>query len=206
MLIIGLAGGSGSGKGVVCSLLSQRGLKIIDTDKIYKKMTAPGGICLPLLAEKFGFDIILADGSLNRKALAKIVFAGEGHTERKRTLEKITHKLILDETRDRIAVYKSEGVPAVVIDAPLLFESGFDKECDILVGVIADEQIRINRIIERDGLTEEQANQRIAAQLTNEYIKEHSDHTILNNGSIEELELQVSHLYDKLLFNEETNK
>ena len=199
MLTIGLAGGSGSGKGEVGAIFQKFGFKVIDTDKIYRKMTAPGGACLIPLAEEFGFGIILADGSLNRKALARIVFTGEGHTERKRRLEQITHRLILDETRKRIADYKSKGVCAgIIVDAPLLFESGFDKECDKIIGVVADKAKRIERIVQRDKITEQRAEERIAAQLSDEYVISRSDFVITNDGAKEELELQVTEIINKL--------
>lgn len=204
MLTIGLAGGSGSGKGTVASVFAEYGIPSIDTDYIYRKMTSPGGECIPLLAEEFGFGIILADGSLNRKALARIVFSEGGEGAKKR-LEAITHKLILEEVRKILEEYRKAGKAAALVDAPLLFESGFDRECDKIIAVVADKPTRVMRIINRDKISEEQAKRRIEAQLPDDYIISKSDFLIVNNGEISELKIQIENIINSLLKGENKN-
>ena len=199
MLIIGLCGGSGSGKGTVGRLFQGFGYRSIDTDKLYRKLITPGGDCIPELVEEFGFGIMLADGSVNRRALAREVFESEDSQRKKQRLDEITHKHILNKARQKIALFESEGVKVVFVDAPLLFESGFDKECDYTLGIIADENIRISRIMERDDISEEKAIKRIKSQLKNDILIQKCDFIIENNGTEEELSEKVSLLAEKLL-------
>ena len=199
MLVIGLAGGSGSGKGSVCAIFREFGFEFIDTDALYGKLTAPGGKCIGPLVSEFGKVILNEDGSLNKTTLAKIVFMSENAEEKRKKLDGITHKIILGETRKLLTDYSSKNTFAVLVDAPLLFESGFDRECDIIISVIAEENIRIKRIIQRDKITEEMARNRIASQLSNEFLRENSDYIIVNNGSMEELRGNISSIAEKIL-------
>ena len=187
MKVIGLCGGSGSGKGVVCSCFSKFGVPSIDTDAVYREMTDGDSQCLRALACAFGNSIISCDGSLNRKMLASIVFSGEGAEERRRTLNQIAHKFILEEARRRILKYKSEGYDICIIDAPVLFESGFDKECDRTVCVVADKSLRVKRIMMRDGLSESDALMRINSQKSDDELRHLCDFVIENNGDYEAL-------------------
>ena len=200
MRVIGICGGSGSGKGAVCVAFSRFGIPSIDTDAVYRSMTERKSRCLDELSEAFGAGILLADGSLDRKKLAEVVFA---HTDdarrRKQLLESISHKHILARTREIIENYRLEGVPAVLVDAPLLFESGFDKECDVTVAVIADDSVRIERIMARDSISEAAASARIAAQIPNAELASRCTYVIYNNGSIDELSERVSELAALLL-------
>ncbi len=196
MLTIGLCGGSGSGKGFVASEFMRYGIPSIDTDRVYAEMTAKGGRCIPELREAFGDGIILPDGSLDRVALSKIVFSGDSVKQNKELLERITHRHILGEVRRILSCYaKSEQrPPAVLVDAPLLYESGFDRECHAVIAVICDENIRISRITERDGISRDAAVRRIRAQIPDDKLSELADFVIINDGkhSISEQVLTVA--------------
>lgn len=183
MLTIGLCGGSGSGKGYVSGLFLNYGIPSIDTDAIYRDITSHPTECMRELAACFGESIINSDGSLNRKELSNIVFFGDGRDERKKILESITHRYILDEVRKILKEYaSSQNRPsAVLVDAPLLFESGFDKECNAIIAVICDKETRIKRIISRDGITREMALARINSQISDEKLKSLADFLIINN-------------------------
>ncbi len=198
MKIVGLVGGSGVGKGTVCSVFKKYNFASIDTDAVYHKLTStPDSACLAALKEAFGSEIITSDGVLDRRALSGIVFA-EGAEEKRELLNKIAHKYVLDEVRRQIPVFEKEGYFAVLVDAPLLFESGFDKECDIILCVIAPKNARIERIILRDGISKEAAEARISAQLSDEYLKEHSDIVIYNDKTLSELEAEIEKIVKKL--------
>ena len=191
--IIGITGGSGSGKGALSDLLKGKGALILDADKIYKALIKPN---MPLLLEiekTFGKEVIMENGELNRKALAKIVFNDESELHK---LDAITHKYIIAEMENRI---RNCTETLIVIDAPTLFESGLNSICDKTIGVLADKNIRIERIKMRDCLSEDEAKMRIFAQKEDEFYIENCDFTVNNNGSLEELELSAKELIKEVL-------
>ena len=194
MKVIGLCGGSGSGKGAVSSLFEKNGIPAIDTDAVYREITSADGPCNKALAEEFGKEIISRDGSLNRKVLRKLVFTGDGADARLKRLNEITHKYILDDARRRLADFENKGCRAAIVDAPVLFESGFDKECDIIISVIADREVRTSRIMQRDNLDKLSAEARIASQLSDEELISRSDIVIENNSDLASLEKRVSEI------------
>ena len=191
MKVIGLCGGSGSGKGTVSSIFWENKIPAVDTDAVYREMTQTDSPCLRALALEFADVIISEDGSLNRKALAELVFSGEGNEKRLKRLNEITHKYILDETRARLEQFRAEGFLAAIVDAPVLFESGFDEECDLIVCVIADRDIRLSRIIERDNIDVAAATRRIDSQISNEELISRSDFVIYNNSDLNTLKYDV---------------
>ena len=198
MKVVGLCGGSGSGKGTVAKILLSYGIPSIDTDAVYHEITSKKTPCTDALAEEFGSEILNADGSLNRRSLAKMVFCGEGSAEKRKALNRIAHKFVLDRTREILRDYEKAGVPAAIVDAPLLFESGFYRECDVILSVVAEKDVRISRIISRDGISENDARLRIESQLPDEYLSEHSDFVISNSGSIEDLSPTIRKIAEEL--------
>lgn len=195
--ILGLTGGSGSGKGYVAHKFEKFGIYSIDTDLVYREISIPGTQCLDELTRRFGEKILAPDGRLDRRALAPIVFSdGEKLSE----LNRITHKYILAETRRRIDIERGKGAYAVIIDAPVLFESRFNVYCDYTIGVLCDTETRLNRIIERDGITEEAALQRISSQKPNRFFIDRCDFLIYNGSGNPHIGLQVDILYQQLRF------
>ena len=189
MKVIGLCGGSGAGKGTVCSIFAELGIPSIDTDKLYHSLISTDSECTRELVSAFGSDVY-ANPGVDRKALRNIVFSSP---ENLAILNKITHKHILASVRSLI---KNTGeARAIIIDAPLLFESGFDKECDVKICVIADEDVRIERITKRDGISPEIAKARIASQIPNDELKEICDYTIENNVGTDELRKHIQASY-----------
>ncbi len=191
MKVIGLCGGSGSGKGAVSAFFEKLGFCHIDADAIYRTLTSGPSDCLDALSAEFGKDILTINGALDRRRLASIVFESEGAEKKRKTLNKISHKFVLNKIREEIAISRSRGKIGALVDAPLLFESGFDSECDKIVCVVADIDIRIKRIIDRDGISEDAALARINSQISDESLKAKSDYVIVNNGSLAELEKAV---------------
>ncbi|MBQ9121224.1 MAG: dephospho-CoA kinase [Clostridia bacterium] len=188
MKVLGLCGGSGAGKGFVCEVFSTYGIPAIDTDAVYHKMTEAPSPCTRELESVFGSAVIRENGSLDRRALAAIVFAPDGG-EKLKKLNEITHKYIKTETVQAIERYQRENKRAVIVDAPALFESGFDRLCDCVIGVFAPRETRIRRIMERDGITAEHAEARIAKQIPDGLLEPRCDYCIYNGG--EDVKQQV---------------
>ena len=195
MKVIGLAGGSGSGKGEASKIFLKLGIPSIDADAVYHKITSKKSNCLDALAFEFGETIINSDGGLDRRKLAEIVFQSENSDSKRRKLNEISHKFVLEEIRDEIHEYEKKGEAAVIVDAPLLFESGFDKECDLIISVIAPIETRVKRIILRDKITEEKALARIKTQLSDEDLSKRSNYLIYNSGDLINLEKEIQKIY-----------
>jgi dephospho-CoA kinase len=182
---IGLCGRSGSGKGYVGSIFAALGVPVIDTDAVYRRMSGPAHTpteCMTELVSAFGERILNPDNSLNRRAMADIVFAPGGDAAREQ-LNRITHSHILRESRRLAQAYTEEGHRFVLIDAPLLFESSFDTLCRYTVCVTAPDSVCVKRITARDGITEEEAIRRLSAQITAEELILRCDYAIVNDGS-----------------------
>ena len=191
MKIIGLCGGSGSGKGACSKIFLELGIPSIDTDAVYHELISENSTCVEQLAATFGHTVVNECGGIDRRELGKIVFA-DNSRKKLELLNQITHKHILQKTRELIEEYRQNGAAYVIIDAPLLFESGFDKECDVTVAVIADKNLRVERIILRDGISRDDAIKRIDSQISDEELRECCDYVIENN-------LDVSSLKDEIL-------
>ena len=196
MKVIGLCGGSGSGKGTLARMLAENGFLHIDADEVYHELTSSDGPCLREMADAFGTEIISDDGALDRRALSSIVFNKEGK-EKLHLLNSIAHRYVLDEIRKRISLVEG-AYTAAIVDAPLLFESGFNKECDLIVSVFAPREMRVSRIGARDGITEDAAKRRIDAQLSDEFLRLHSDIIIINDKDIASLRDEAEKLINTL--------
>ena len=193
MMTVGLTGPSGAGKGTLASLFARYGVPSIDTDAVYHALLIPPSPCLEELTNAFGKEILRPDGTLDRKALASLVFA-PGREAELATLNRITHRHVLAEVRLRLAAYRAAGSPAVLVDAPQLFESGFDAECDAILSVLAPRELRMARIMERDGLDTARAEARINAQKPDAFFRERSDAVICNDGSASDMDAEVRRL------------
>lgn len=197
---IGLCGRSGAGKGYVCRIFDQLGIPSVDTDAVYREMTGPAETLSPCMEELLGFfgeKILREDRSLNRPVLSSLVF-GENAGDALAQLNRITHRHILLETEKRIADYARQGYKYVLIDAPVLFESGFDSMCRFTVCVIASEETSVTRITERDGITKEAAQRRLAAQMTNEELMCRCDYHIENELHCDTLRQQIARVTDSI--------
>ena len=191
MKVLGLTGPSGAGKGYVCALFADHGIPSIDCDAVYHALLVPPSACVEALAERFGKAILRADGSLDRKALGDRVFADPAELA---ALNAITHRFVLDRVREMLAELRAGQTPppAVLVDAPALYESGFDAECDFVVAVLADRKTRASRIMARDHLTAEAAERRLAAQHPDDFYTAPARFTLYNDGDGSALEAQLA--------------
>lgn len=200
MLIIGLTGPSGAGKGLFSQIMREKySIDSIDADEVYHALLIPPSPCLDQLCERFGKEILSPDGTLDRSALARIVFSPEDTSERENRindLNAITHRFVVKEIERLLTETEKKGTRCVILDAPTLYESGLDKRCGLLVTVTADKETRVSRITERDRLSEEAARLRIRGQKNGDFYESRADTVLYNDGTPEEFERTVSAFYD----------
>jgi len=183
-MILGITGNSGSGKSKISKIISKKiNAKIIDADKIVKKISKPETEYGEKIIELFGKEILIKN-KLNKNKIAEIIYK---NSEIRNKLNKITFKYVVDEIKKEINNSKKENV---IIDAPLLIESGLNKNCDITIGVIAKKEIKIKRIVKRDKIKEEVAESRLKIQQQDEFYIKNTDYIIKNNGKIKEINLE----------------
>ncbi len=187
MKIIGLTGQSGAGKSSVAQMICSHGYAVINADEVYHSLIGANTPLSMRLAGYFGSEI-LNDGAVDRKTLARIVFSDP---EALSKLNEITHRYVIAQTERIISAYEAEGVDTVFYDAPQLFEAGFEHRCEHIMAVLADTDIRIERICTRDGITREDARRRCDNQKTAEFFEKHCDILIYNNGDMDGLSLQL---------------
>lgn len=197
MVIIGITGPSGSGKSEVCTKLNAAGIPTLNADNIYHRLLTPPSELLDLIAERFGNEVIRDDGTLDRSTLAVKVFA-PGAEEALEALNSITHGRVLAKMNSLISQYSNMGCRVLTADVPLLFESGFDSECDLTVAVVADKAIRTERIMKRDGISYEAAAARTAAQKPEDFYTSRADTVIKNNSGESELEKEIAPLLERI--------
>ncbi|MDR2771878.1 MAG: dephospho-CoA kinase [Elusimicrobiota bacterium] len=193
-MILGLTGTIGCGKSETAKIFKQLGAEIIDADKISKQLTSKGSPALKELVEIFGKQILSDDGALNRKVLAQIIFNDD---KQRLKAEQILHPLIIKDIKEKVkAEQKSAGI--VVIDAPLLFETGLDKICDKIVVVVVDKDVWIKRIVKAGKFSVEEIKKRAASQLSDGLKAKKADYIIDNSGDKKELCRKVKTLFETL--------
>jgi dephospho-CoA kinase len=188
MVSVGLTGGIGSGKSTVARLLRERGAVVIDADELAREVVAPGTPGLVRVFETFGPAVQRADGSLDRAALAAVVFADADRLEQ---LNAIVHPLVGERARELRDAAPTGAV--VVHDVPLLVENGLASQYDVVVVVDVPESVQVQRLVSGDrGMSETDARARIAAQATRSQRLAVADHVIDNSGDPAHLERQVA--------------
>lgn len=193
--VVGLTGQTGAGKSTVSKIFASNGFAVINADIVARQVVEKGSKCLAEIEEFFGTDVIDGDGNLDRKKLAGIVFSDKAKLE---TLNTITYPYITGEILRQINEFVEHDRKLILLDAPTLFESRADDFCEIIISVLADADIREKRIIQRDGLTSEQARKRMESQLDEEFFSTHSDYIIHNNSNIETVNGIAEELSEKI--------
>ncbi len=195
MVAIGLTGGIASGKSLVASLLAERGAVIIDADRLGHEAYLPASEGFRRVVETFGPEVIATDGTIDRRALGARVFSDP---EARRRLEAIVWPLIREMARQRLADLRSAGTDVGVLEAAILIEARWNELVDEVWVVTVDEAAAKERLIARNGLTAEQAEGRIRAQLSDQERRRLADVVIENSGTVDELRRRVDDAWQAL--------
>lgn len=200
-MIIGITGSSGAGKSTVCEILEEEyNIQVLNADKMTKQLSQKGNTYLADIVTLFGQEILQGDGELDRPKLANIIY---NNTNKRNQLNECTFKHIHVALQEEIQEILSKNEKAIiVIDAPLLFEAKLEDICNLVIAVIAkDKELQIDRIVQRDYITREQAVKRLQAQMPDEFYTSKSQYTIVNDGEFHEIEHQVKEVLEKVLKN-----
>lgn len=196
MLSVGLTGGIATGKSLVSGIFKELGAHIIDADIISRTLVEPGQPAYHEIIDFFGPDILNNDKSINREKLGSLIFAN--HSLKKK-LEEIIHPRVMKEQQRLIGQISSEDRDAIIIvNAPLLIESGFHQEVEILIVVTASNKRVVERLYRRNGLSEDEARPRISSQMPIEEKEKMADYIIDNNGNIDKTRERVSEIMTDL--------
>lgn len=200
MLHVGLTGNIATGKSQAAHVFAELGAHVIDADVIAHDLLVKGTRTYLKVVEAFGSEILTMDGSVNRRKLGEIVF---NDSERRKRLNGTVHPEVRDEVLRRVCELE-ESLPGgiIIVDAALLIESGHHKLYDRLVVVTCDPNLQLARIINRDGLTVEQAKARMAAQMPAVEKLKLADYTIETSGTLKETREQIEAIYHDLLLQE----
>lgn len=194
-IVLGLTGQTGAGKSTLCQYLQQKGCTVIDADQVARNVVEKGSACIADIVLEFGVEYLTMDGNLNRRKLAESVFTDKTKLKK---LNDIMFPYIINMIREQIEQTKEADDGIILLDAPTLFESGCDKFCDRVVSVIASQDVRCHRIIERDRLSEDEAMHRITAQHSDAFYIERSWIVVQNNSDAADLQQQADALIFRL--------
>ena len=195
-MIIGLTGGIASAKSTVSALLVSKGARLVDADVIAREVMLPGHEVLAAAVKQFGSEILSSDGTLNRGKLGDIVFQDPAALQ---ALNNLTHPAIRREIKERMNSMEEEDPKKLtIVDIPLLFESGLENMFHEILVVYVPREVQIARLMERNGLSLEQAEARLNAQMDIEAKRNKADYIIDNSGELAHTEQQVAVLWDRL--------
>ena len=196
MIRVGLTGGIASGKSTVCDMLREKGCQIIDADKVAHELIRRGRCCYDPVVKKFGCDVLDSAGEIDRKKLGAVVFEDKTKLE---ILNSILHPEVKRSILSNLTEFeKANPNPRFIVEASMLIESGFHKSFQRLILVTCAPEQQIERLTARNGLSSEQARQRIALQMSISEKVRFADHVIDNSGTLEETEMQVNQLFRNL--------
>ncbi|GGA81833.1 dephospho-CoA kinase [Ornithinibacillus halotolerans] len=190
-LVIGLTGSIATGKSTVSSMLRQLHIPVVDADQIARVVVEPGEPALTEIVHVFGEDILQPDGTLDRKKLGSIIFKNE---DKRKLLNSIIHPAIRKKMMEEKDTYLKQGESCVVLDIPLLFESKLTHLVDKVLVVAVEEDVQLERLMERDGSTKEEAQVRIDSQIPIKEKVKLADAVINNNGTIDKTYQQLKEI------------
>ena len=194
--VVGLTGGVSTGKSTILATLKELGAWVLSADDASHRLTAPGGEALPAIRETFGDGVFLPDGALDRRALGEAVFHD---TAERRALEAILHPAVQREMLRGVTQAEEDGAPLVVMEVPLLYETGMDALCDEVWVAYLDDESQTLRLMNRDRLTREQAQARILSQMPLDQKAAKADQVIKTDKPAPEVQKEVARLYRDLM-------
>jgi dephospho-CoA kinase len=195
MLYVGLTGNIGSGKTEVANRLQALGATVIDADVLAREVVEPGTPGLHGIVERWGHEVLQADGTLDRQALRRRVF---GHPQELAALNAIVHPAVEARRHACVAEAEERGDPVVVYVVPLLFENDLAGDFDKVIFVDAPAETRLDRLVQHRGLPRDEAARIMAAQMSPDQKRPHADFVIPNRGSLQELHQQVDLVWERL--------
>jgi len=195
---VAVTGGAGSGKSFVCNRLKDLGIKIISSDTLAREAVAPGSTAHEKILKHFGAKVVLSDGTLNRQMLRRIIVIDSAA---RRSLEQFIHPEISKRMEQKMAQAQQRGDRVVVVEVPLLFELGMEEQFDLVVVLSADRKFRVKRLMERDNVSRDQAEELLNVQMPDQEKVERAGFVLSNDGSREQLIRSVDRLYEKFLKN-----
>lgn len=195
MKIVGLTGGIGCGKSTVAEMLAEKGARLIDADRMARVVVEPGKPAYNDIVAEFGEGVLAKDKTIDRPALAAVVFNDEKKRER---LNALTHPRIGEEIAARLKRHSEEGARVTIIDAALLLESPATRWIKPVIVVVCDEEAKVGRIMERDDAKESEVRARIASQWSDGERRKHADYVIDNSGDLAALREQVDEVWSEI--------
>lgn len=195
-LKLGITGGVGSGKSFICAYLKEKGLKVISADELAKKAVLPGSPGFKKIVDCFGKEILLPDGTLDRKKIRGIITQD---LKKKEMLEQIVHPEVFLQMDREWDLSRKRQDPAIAIEVPLLFETGMEAFFDYVVTVTVDPDVRAHRIMSRDQVSREEALALMQIQMPDAEKIQKSDFIINNNGTPEETKILMDRFFDEFL-------
>ncbi len=196
MFVLGVTGGIGCGKSSVCSILRDRGIRVLDADEISKDVTLTDGIAVPAIAEAFGTKAIDKNGAMNRKYISSIVFNDNSKLD---LLSSIIHKYVFEYIESELLKEREKGTKCVVLDVPIPVKNKFVSNCNQIWVVTCDDNVRLERLIARN-MTREEATRRMAVQMSNDEYISIGDYVIDNSSDLNHLYEQVNKLITEQLW------
>ncbi|WP_339172518.1 dephospho-CoA kinase [Solibacillus sp. FSL R5-0691] len=190
-MIIGLTGSIASGKSTVAKMIESYGLPIVDADVVARQVVEPGTPTLKKIAEAFGPEVIAQDGSMDRVKVGSMIFHNE---EMRKTLNSIIHPAIREEMLRQRDEFISFGEKNIFMDIPLLFESKLEHFVEKIIVVSVKKEVQLQRLMERNGFSEEEASARIATQIPVKEKEQLADAVIHNNGTLEDTAIQLQNI------------
>jgi dephospho-CoA kinase len=195
---VAVTGGAGSGKSSVCNRLKELGITIISSDVLAREAVAPGSTAHKKILNYFGEKVVLSDGKLNRQILRRII-VNDGAA--RRSLERFIHPEITKLMKRKIAQAEQHGDRVIAVEVPLLFELGMEKQFDIIVVVSADPKVRVKRLMNRDNISREDAEELLSVQMPDQEKVKRGGVVLSNTGSAKQLISSVDRFYEKFLKN-----
>ncbi|HEX6836005.1 MAG TPA: dephospho-CoA kinase [Polyangia bacterium] len=196
MRVIGLTGGIASGKSTAARTLAELGARVVDADEVAREIVAPGQPALADIVRAFGREMLLSDGTLDRKRLGAAIFAD---ADKRRALNAITHPRIAVETQARLGRLRQEGVAVAIYEAALLVENRVHEGLDGLIVVVCDEATQLERLIARDGYSEADARARIQAQAPVADKVKAATWVVDTSGPLADTKKQLARVWEEIL-------